>query len=221
MTEENILLHELEKAVSQHDDTILLATIDTMLTQGLPAEDIRHALMRRLEHVRHRVMSNNASIPDLLLCLDTMTAGLKRLPPDQEKAGIPLVIGVVEGDPHDLGKNIISTIYRLYGYDVVDLGCNVPLQSFVESVLKNRAQVLALSAMMSTTMPAMQEIIRKVKGEASKTVVMVGGAPLDEHLARSFGADGYAESAVNVLEETDEAMYRILEGIPWLSSNQR
>jgi 5-methyltetrahydrofolate--homocysteine methyltransferase len=133
---------------------------------------------------------------------------------------IPLVIGFVEGDPHDLGKNIIAAIYRNYGYRLFDLGRDVSKERFVKSAQENRARVLALSAMMSTTAMIMRDIIQEVKAESPDTVVIVGGAPLDETLARSYGADGYAETAVTILEETEAAIRRVIEGKPWLSSKQ-
>jgi 5-methyltetrahydrofolate--homocysteine methyltransferase len=120
----------------------------------------------------------------------------------QLKNPVSLVLGVVEGDPHDLGKNIISLIYKSFGYQVYDLGAEVPKDLFVKTVLEKNARILGLSAMMSTTMSMMPEIIREVRIVSPDTLVIVGGAPLDEKIAGSFGADGYAESAVTVLEQT-------------------
>jgi 5-methyltetrahydrofolate--homocysteine methyltransferase len=156
-------------------------------------------------------MSNEQPLPDLLLSIDTVIAGLNRLAPLTEGGrpvgeGTRLVIGVVEGDPHDMGKNIIAAVYRAYGYQVFDLGCQVPNEKFVKGVIDHKAEILALSAMMSTTVKAMRDIIREVKSQLPDTVVLVGGAPMDANLARKFGADGYAETAVTVLEETQLAL---------------
>lgn len=224
MTEKNALLKKLETAVWKHSDEMMDESLDVALNAGIPSVDIRGAIMRGLEQVRHKLMSN-ASIPDFLLCIDTVTEGLNRLSSLQEgdkakEGDIPLVIGVVKGDPHDLGKNIIAAIYRTYGYRVFDLGRDVSREVFVKNVQENSARILALSAMMSTTMTAMRDIIQEVKAKSPDTVVMVGGAPLDETLAKSYGADGYAETAVTVLEETEATIKRVLEGRPWLSLNQ-
>jgi 5-methyltetrahydrofolate--homocysteine methyltransferase len=129
--------------------------------------------------------------------------------------GLPLVIGVVRGDPHDMGKSIVAGVYKAYGYNVIDLGCQVPADEFVQAVLENDAGILALSAMMSTTMGEMLDIVREVKERSPATAVMVGGAPLDRALAVEYGADGYAESAVSVLEETEAAVERVSEGRKW------
>lgn len=225
MTDSSTLLKNLETALWKHDDEMMGETLSAALNAGVSPVDIRHALIQGLEQVRHQLMSNDTSIPDFLLCIDTMTAGLNRLsaPKEGDKANegeIPLVIGVVEGDPHDLGKNIIAAIYRNCGYRVFDLGRDVSKERFVKSAQENRARVLALSAMMSTTAMIMRDIIQEVKAESPDTVVIVGGAPLDETLARSYGADGYAETAVTILEETEAAIRRVIEGKLWLSSNQ-
>jgi methylmalonyl-CoA mutase cobalamin-binding domain/chain len=217
MTESDSLLKQLQASVSKHDQEMLCATLDRALDAGLDAADVNRAILLGLEQVRHRFMSNDTSLPDFLLCIDTVAEGLKRLSSAQAdyratENDIPVVIGVVEGDPHDLGKNIIAAIYRAYGYRVVDLGCQVPNEEFARGVVDHGAEVLALSAMMSTTVVAMRDIIRAVKAKSPNTVIMVGGAPMDEALARSYGADGYAETAVTVLEETKLAIDKAAKG---------
>jgi methylmalonyl-CoA mutase cobalamin-binding domain/chain len=213
MTESDGLLEGLQTAVSKHDHEMLRATIDRGIEAGAEAADMHRSILLGLEKARHTFMSNDTPLPDFLLCIDAVSEGLGRLAPLRRAPGpmdegIAVVIGVVEGDPHDMGKNIIAAVYRAYGYRVVDLGCQVPSERFAESVAEHGAEVLALSAMMSTTVVAMRDIIRDVKGRAPDTVVMVGGAPMDEALARSYGADGYAETAVSVLEETKLAIDR-------------
>jgi methanogenic corrinoid protein MtbC1 len=225
MTEKSALLSELEMAVSRHDDEVMSGKLDTVMNSGISPAEISRAIMLGLDDVRRKLMSNDASIPEFLLCVDTMTEGLCRLSQsvrdrvdDIESDAPILVIGVVEGDPHDLGKSIIAAVYRAGGYRVMDLGCQVPQERFVKTVLESGAKVLALSAMMSTTSPAMGDIIQEVKIKSPETVVMVGGAPLDAILAKKYGADGFAETAVTVLEETEMAIKRVAEGKAWLPS---
>jgi methylmalonyl-CoA mutase cobalamin-binding domain/chain len=217
VTESDSLLEELQTAVANHDGETLRATIDRAVEARVEPADMHRAIIRGLEQMRHTFMSNDTSLPDFLLCIDAVTEGLGRLSslpggPRAVEEGIPLVIGVVEGDPHDMGKNIIAAVYRAYGYRVLDLGSQVPNEKFAASVVDHGAEVLALSAMMSTTVVAMRDIIRDVKARSPDTVVMVGGAPLDETLARSYGADGYAETAVTVLEETKLAIEKAAKG---------
>lgn len=212
MTDHETLLETLRESVSLHERNATVKLLDRALSLALPQETLARTLLQGLDDVRHRLMSNRASLPDFLLCLDSVMEGLGTLNISSEdehtEKNTTIVIGVVEGDPHDLGKNVIAGIYRAYGYRVIDLGRQVPKDAFVTAVLENRGNLLALSAMMSTTMVFMQDIIYEIKVKSPGTAVIVGGAPLDEVLARSFGADGYAESAVTVIEKTKDLLSR-------------
>lgn len=218
MGDKDIILRNIEKAVMEHNSKAMNKSMEAALKQGISEDNVCQALFQGLEYLRRRLMSSKVSIPHFLLSLDTMHECLQRIPSRQISESSPgdsLVIGVVEGDPHDLGKNIIAKVYETGGYRVYDIGEDVSAETFVLSVKEKQPKVLALSAMMSTTMALMPEIIRQVKAQFPTTVVMVGGAPLDTSLARGFGADGYAESAVNVLEETEAAIERVSAGEPW------
>jgi len=176
---------------------------------NIDREEIKTTMIRAVEAVRHKLMSNKMSIPEFLLSIDTMFMALdiiskEKADPTQTKGSI--VIGLVEGDPHDLGKNIISRVYQAYGYRVLDLGREVSRDAFVKAVHETKADILALSAMMSTTMTEMEGIIQEIKLRYPDTVVMVGGAPMDREIARRYGADGYADSALSVIEETETAL---------------
>jgi methylmalonyl-CoA mutase cobalamin-binding domain/chain len=203
-------LKDLEIAVLEQDAESFNSAIKAAIDNGVESIEIRRSILRGLDQIRRKLMSNETSLPELLISLDITSGGLETL---FSKRGISpvedpisLVIGVVEGDPHDLGKNIIAQIYKSFGYQVCDLGVQVPKELFVKTVKEKNARVLALSAMMSTTMTAMPEIIQEVRAISPDTVILAGGAPLDEVLAESYGADGYAESAVTVLEETEKAI---------------
>ena len=204
-------LEALGSAVERHDTERVGKLAAGALEAGWSTWDVRRAILAGLDSVRHRLMSNKASIPEFLLCIDTTMQGLQKIAAQSGEGaldGPTLVIGVVEGDPHDLGKDIIAGVYRASGYRVIDLGCQVSAEEFLRAVLDNDASVLALSAMMSTTMTGMRDVVMEVKKRSPRTVVMVGGAPLDRTLAIEYGADGYAESAVTVLEETEAVLPR-------------
>lgn len=212
------IINLLEKAVQDHNPELLNKAIDQALGLGIPKNEIRQALFQGLEHQRRKMLSPEAPLPKFLLSIDVLHQGLKRLAKGDESAksgAIALVIGVVEGDPHDLGKNIISRIYSASGFQVYDLGVQVPVETFISSIKEKKAKVLAISSMISTTMVQMPEIIKRVRAVSPDTVIMVGGAPLDVKLAKSFGADGYAESAVTLLEETEAAMERVSAKEKW------
>jgi methanogenic corrinoid protein MtbC1 len=138
-------------------------------------------------------------VPELLLCSDALYAGLEVLSPhikiDGTVAKRQIIIGTVEGDIHDIGKNLVSIMFEAAGWMVRDLGRDVELPRFLEEHKKLPADVIALSALMSTSMLAMPKVIDMVKAEDPDVAIMVGGAPLTKEIAISYGADGYAENA--------------------------
>jgi methanogenic corrinoid protein MtbC1 len=120
--------------------------------------------------------------------------------PDQRAKGV-VVIGTVEGDVHDIGKNLIKMMFDVGGFMVHDLGRDVPLEKFVEEQLRTDADIVALSAMMTTTMVGMEKVVKAIKEKNPDVAIMLGGAPVTKRTADLFGADGYADSAGNALQE--------------------
>jgi len=206
------ILEEIGKAVMSRNEPMIDSLIEQALSSGINANHIRDALVSGLDTSRKSFMTKRLYLPEFILTVDAVTRALEKvssLTATSQAEGIPLVIGVVEGDPHDLGKNIIAGVYRAYGYRVIDLGKDIPRKAFMEAVREHNARILALSAMMSTTMPAMEDIIRDARGYAKGLAVIVGGAPLDMAVAQAYGADGFAPSAVTVIEETRSAYKRV------------
>ena len=212
MIENTNVLEKLENAVFKQDEKGFNTAIEEAMKNQLHPSHIQQTILQGLDRVRKQLLSNQSSLPELLISLDLTAAGLTQIrmqaKTPEDKEPVSIVIGVVEGDPHDLGKNIISLIYKSYGYRVTDLGSQIPKEQFLKAVSDQKADILALSAMMSTTMTLMPEIIKDLKSVSPGTLVMVGGAPLDEQLAARYGADGYAPSAVTVIEQTR----KILQG---------
>ena len=140
-------------------------------------------------------------IPELLMCSDAMYAGLEVLKPhlkvDQQAEKFKVVIGVIEGDTHDIGKNLVKIMLETSGFEVIDLGRDIPPQAFVAKAKEVGARVIALSTLMTTTMDGMAEVIRLLEAEKirKKFVVMVGGGPISQSFADRIGADGYAKDA--------------------------
>ena len=158
-------------------------------------------------------------IPELLICSDAMYNGLDVLKPhiDKEDMGSKgkIVIGVVQGDTHDIGKNLVKIMLESAGYEVFDLGRDVPLQAFVDKVREENADVLALSTLMSTSMTNMGEIVRliEVNGIRDKVKIVIGGAPVSWAFARKIGADGYSLNAVEAVSLIDNLLHDESEGI--------
>lgn len=137
-------------------------------------------------------------IPELLLCSDAMNAGievlsphLQKTDPGQEKT---IVIGVVEGDTHDIGKNLVGLLCESAGFRIVDIGRDVPPQTFIDKAVENNASIIAISTLMTTTMPKMQEVVDLLVEQnlRDRFKVMVGGAPISQSFCDRIGADGYS-----------------------------
>ena len=149
-------------------------------------------------------------VPELLLCSDALYTGLEVLRPHirigETVSRRQIIIGTVEGDVHDIGKNLVGIMFEAAGWVVRDLGKDVELSRFLEEHKKLPADVIALSALMSTSMLAMPKVIDMVKAEDSDVAIMVGGAPLTKEIAISYGADGYAENAGTAVPAAEEML---------------
>ena len=145
-------------------------------------------------------------VPELIVCSDAMYAGIEefqRYLPDTEDTSIgKVLIGVVEGVTHDIGKNLVRIMMETGGFDVHDLGRDVPLDAFVDYIRDNDVDILCMSSLMTTTMPGMATVIEKLKeaGLRDKVKIMVGGAPVSPAFAERIGADGYTRSAIEAVE---------------------
>jgi len=146
-------------------------------------------------------------IPELLLCSDAMYLGLDILRPhlkveDANQRRFKVVIGVVEGDTHDIGKNLVRIMLEASGFDVIDLGRDIPVQRFVDTAVTENADVIALSTLMTTTMDAMAEVVDKLENSnlRARFKVIVGGGPISPAFAERIHADGYANSAPNAVK---------------------
>ena len=144
-------------------------------------------------------------VTDILLCSDAMYAGLEvlrpYLPDEEEQAAKPIaVIGVVEGDTHDIGKNLVVLMLRNYGFPVIDLGKDVPADVIVDAAIENDAKVIGLSALMTTTMMKMVDVVELVKEKNLDIKVVIGGAVITESFAEEIHADGYSEDAAECVQ---------------------
>ncbi len=146
-------------------------------------------------------------VPELLVCADALYAGLNILRPAVTSSGREaklsgsIVLGVVEGDVHDIGKNLVKMMFDVAGWTVYDLGKDVPLEKFVEEHLKTDSDIVAMSALMTTSMVAIPKAIEMIRAKNPKAIIMVGGAPINADVALRYGADGYAETAGTAVEE--------------------
>ncbi len=202
------LLQQLHDGVVDYDEDKVKEAAQAVLDEGVNAYDaIMNGLAWGMEEVGELYDQQEYFVPELLMCADALYAGLDILKPHIKPEDIgasakgQVVIGTVQGDVHDIGKNIIKMMFEVAGFTVHDLGRDVPLEKFVEEQLKTDSEIVALSAMMTTTMMGMQKVIEMIKERNPNVQIMLGGAPVTSDVASLFGADGYAESAGNAVQE--------------------
>jgi 5-methyltetrahydrofolate--homocysteine methyltransferase len=153
-------------------------------------------------------------VPEVLLAANAMKGGMKILRPLLAETGAPpmgkMVIGTVKGDIHDIGKNLVSMMMEGAGFEVVDLGINNPAENYITALEAEDADILGMSALLTTTMPYMKVVIDtlKDKGMREQFIVMVGGAPLNEEFSKAIGADAYCRDAAVAVETAKEFMAR-------------
>jgi corrinoid protein of di/trimethylamine methyltransferase len=206
MSELEGLFQGLSDAVVEMDEGRALELALRSITEGVdPYEAIDRGLVHGMMRASRLFEEEEYFIPELLLCSDAMYAGLDVLQPhlrrDERKARHKVVIGVVEGDTHDIGKNLVKIMLDASGFEVIDLGRDVPPQRFVDAALAEGAGIVALSTLMTTTMDGMAEVVRLLErgGLRDRFKVMVGGGPISQAFAQRIGADGYAANAADAV----------------------
>ena len=200
------ILEKLAEGVVEFDEDQVKEWALTVLDEGMDAfEAIMNGLAVGMETVGDLYDKQEYFVPELLMSADALYVGLDILKPhikkEAETTKGQVVIGTVQGDVHDIGKNIIKLMFDVGGFEVHDLGRDVPLEKFVEEQLRTDSEIVAMSAMMTTTMMGMKKVIEMIKEKNPDVAIMLGGAPVTKDVADLFGADGYAESAGNAVQE--------------------
>lgn len=193
---------EIQKALVEGDEIAIPDLVQGELQSGKTADDILHlGLIPAMEYIGERFKNNEIFIPEVLLAARAMNGALNVLEPflaekDSRSSGTVL-LGTVKGDVHDIGKNLVGVMLKGAGFKVHDLGTNVPNEVFVQKIKELRPDVLGLSALLTTTMPHMKEVIEAVKkaGLRDRIKIIVGGAPVTPTFAKGIGADGQGEDA--------------------------
>jgi 5-methyltetrahydrofolate--homocysteine methyltransferase len=166
-----------------------------------PTELVRRYMIPAMDEVGKRFECSEYFVPELLIAARAMKTSLQLITPLLAEAGAEpvgrVVIGTVQGDLHDIGKNLVASMLEGGGFQVVDLGVDVPAQRFVEAAKEKNGTILALSALLTTTRPMMKEVIDSLQkaGIRQQTKVMIGGAPITQDYADEIGADGYSDNA--------------------------
>ncbi len=196
------ILRSIEEAITAMNIEEVKNLTRKALDQKVPPNDILNkGLIRGLNTIGTLYEKQEIFVPELLMAGMAMTDALVLLKPALENSDVPLigklVIGTVEGDVHDIGKNIVSMMFTGSGFEVIDMGIDVPAEKFAETVEKERPDVLALSCLYTPTRLAMKDVMQSLAERKlrDKVRIIVGGAPIDQNFADMIGADGYAPDA--------------------------
>lgn len=202
------LLEKLSECVVEMEDEEVVDVANEYIESGYPALDgIMEGLVDGMNKASDLYDEEEYFVTDLLLCSDAMYSGIDILKPHlpvEENKGkkIKIVIGVVEGDTHDIGKNLVKIMLDTAGFEMYDLGRDVPLDNFVDKAIEVGASFICISTLMTTTMDGMRIVIEKLKerGIRDNIKVMIGGSPISQKYANEIGADGYSANAVGAVK---------------------
>jgi 5-methyltetrahydrofolate--homocysteine methyltransferase len=194
----------LARAVIDGDRENIVSLVEVALAEGLlPLAISNEGLLPGLEEVGRRFECNRVFLPQVMLSAETMQAAFARLKGELQGSGIEskgkILMATVEGDIHDIGKNIVCTLLENHGFEVIDLGKNVPADRIVSEALARQVDAVGLSALMTTTMAEMANVLDKLRHQGVKTFTMVGGAVVTEEYAAEIGADLYAKDAMEAV----------------------
>ena len=198
-------LKALADAVIKGDQNTAVEITKAALAESMPAKSVLDdGLIAGMDVIGARFKKNEVYIPEVLIAARAMKMAMAILEPELAKEGVePLgkcLIGTVQGDLHDIGKNLVAMMLKGAGFEVVDLGVDVEPEKFVEQVKAANAHVVGLSALLTTTMPGMEKTLKALRDAGTPIKVMIGGAPVTQDYADRIGADGYAADAASAVD---------------------
>jgi 5-methyltetrahydrofolate--homocysteine methyltransferase len=199
----------LTEAIKSGNRDTAKAETTSAIDSGANPQTILDALVEGMDDVGRRFKANEIFVPEVLIAARAMKEAMALLEPKLVEAGIKpacvAVIGTVQGDLHDIGKNLVSMMWKGANFGVVDLGTNVTAEKFVEAAKEHNARIVGLSALLTTTMPAMKQTVEALKEAGlSEVKVVIGGAPITKEFADQIGADGYAADAASAVDVARE-----------------
>ncbi|MBM3313856.1 cobalamin-binding protein [candidate division WOR-3 bacterium] len=208
-------LNRIAAGLQEGDDALVAELTRQALAAGVPARQVLdEGLLAGMNVVGRLFSEHEIFLPDVLLAARAMYAGLDVLKPLLEGESLApagkVVIGTIQGDLHDIGKNLVGIMLRGAGFEVIDLGNDVPPEKFVATATREQAQVIGMSALLTTTMTGMQRVIELLasSGERGRIKTIIGGAPVTAEYARQIGADAYGFDAASAVERVKELTAR-------------
>jgi dimethylamine corrinoid protein len=211
--EKDLLFKEISRALVEMEEEEVASLCKESIAQEIPAyETVTGALVPGMDKVSRLYEEEEYFLPEVLICSDAFNAGLSIVKPYMDKSMIgkpvKVVIGVVEGDTHDIGKNLVRILMEASGFKVYDLGRDVKLERFIEKAEEIEADIICMSTLMTTTMDGMKTVIDELKKKEirEKYKVMIGGGPISQRFAEIIGADLYTKDASEAVRKAKEMM---------------
>ncbi len=200
-------LTEISEAMQKGRAKLIKTLVPQALEEGIPAQEIlQDGLLAGMDVVGRKFKANEIFVPEVLVAARAMNVGAELLKPYLSEAGVEpkgkVILGTVKGDLHDIGKNLVRMMLEGKGLTVIDLGVDVPPEKFIESAIENDCKIICCSALLTTTMPVMGEVVEKAveAGVRDKVKIMIGGAPVTEAFGQSINADAYTPDATTCAE---------------------
>lgn len=197
-------LAALTAAVEAGNRTVAAAETQAALDAGVDPKTVLDAMTAAMDVVGRKFQEGELFVPEMLIAARAMKAGTEILEPVLAAAGVKpefrAIVGTVEGDLHDIGKNLVGMMWKGGGIEVIDLGVNVPPAKFVEAAKEHDAHLIGVSALLTTTMPNMRAVVEAVRAANLSTRVVIGGAPITPEFAAQIGADGFAPDAGSAVD---------------------
>lgn len=195
----------LTEAVKSGDRASAVSIATKQVAAGAEPEAILAAMVDAMDQIGERYKKHEIFVPEMLIAARAMKEAMEVLEPRLVESGhepiATAVIGTVQGDLHDIGKNLVAMMWKGASFKVIDLGTNVSAEKFVEAVRMHDAQIIGLSTLLTTTMPSMQRAVKEIREQlADRVKIVVGGAPITAEFARQIGADSYAPDAASAVD---------------------
>lgn len=202
---------DIFSAVLAFDSDTVVAKTQAELDAGTDIQTILNdGLIGAMDEVGEKFSAGDLFVPEMLMAAQAMKAGLELLKPhlttEQSQSKGTVLIGTVKGDLHDIGKNLVAMMMEGAGFDVVDMGVDVDSEAFVKAAADKNADVIALSALLTTTMPSMESTVKAVKEAGMTTRTIIGGAPVTQAFSDQIGADGYSADAPGAVKLVKQLM---------------
>ncbi len=198
------VLNEISESLQKGKKKLVVQFVNQALEEGLsPQQILSEGLLPGMDVVGRKFRDNEIFVPEVLVAARAMNAGAELLKPLLADEGTQspgkMVLGTVKGDLHDIGKNLVKMMVEGKGIEVIDLGVDVAPEAFVQAAIEHNADIIGCSALLTTTMPVMEEVVKAVEaaGLRDKVKIMIGGAPVTEEFCKAIGADYYTDDAAS------------------------